>query len=97
MCRTRGNCGVFEGVHQEHIMTVTNFQSRGDYLTFNILTDREIQCDYSSCYDLISCFYNLIKVKFVRLMQWSHFCDSLKMYTVFFVTHLGFDADIFQR
>ena len=30
-------------------------------------------------------------------MQWSHFCDSLNMYTVFFVTHLGFDADIFQR
>ena len=51
----------------------------------------------ASCHDLISCFYNLIKVKFVRLMQWSHFCDSLNMYTVFFVTHLGFDADIFQR
>ena len=27
-------------------------------------------------------------------MQWSDFCDSLNMYTVFFVTHLGFDADI---
>ena len=30
-------------------LIVTNFQSKGDYLTVNILTDREIQCDYSSC------------------------------------------------
>ena len=30
-------------------LIVTNFQSDGDYLTVNILTDREIQCDYSSC------------------------------------------------
>ena len=34
-------------------LIVTNFQSKGDYLTVNILTDREIQCDYSSCHDLI--------------------------------------------
>ena len=57
MCRTRGNCGVFEGVYQDHILTiVTNFQSKGDCLTVNIITDREIQCDYFSCQVLFLIF-----------------------------------------
>ena len=78
-------------------LIVTNFQSKGDYLTVNILTDREIQCDYFSCHDLVSCFYYLIKVKFVRLMQWSLIGDSLNVYTFLLLLTLYSDADIFQR